>query len=77
MGDPPIDTIPGMTLLKAFLKAQHITTLWDISHWQSDGSKDWASWNFPDCPIQLHGEKELLITSLQGKSPISKRLRDQ
>jgi hypothetical protein len=77
MGDPAIDTIPSTKLLKSSLKAQNINTLWDISHWQSDRSKDWASWNFPDCPTQLHWEKNILITLLRGKSLISKRLRDQ
>jgi hypothetical protein len=69
MGDPPIDNTPGMELLKSFLKAQNINTLWDISLWQSDGTKDWASWNLPVCPLQIPGGKRVVDHSTSRKIP--------
>ena len=44
MEEPPLDHTHGTSQIKAFLKAQKIITLWDISYWSKDGTKDWKHW---------------------------------
>ena len=76
MGDPPLDSQPGIVQIKGYLSGQNVTTLWDISEWNTDNSTTWKDWYIPICPPHPQNEKATLLSLLLGKSPISKKIKD-
>jgi hypothetical protein len=74
LGDPPLDSLPGISNLKRWLHSKHATVIWDISSWNSD--RTWKEWSIPICPSHLHNEEILLHNRLQGKSILSSSTMD-
>jgi hypothetical protein len=76
LGDPPLDTLSGTSNLKRWLHSQSLTVLWDISIWNNDEIRTWKKWSILNCPSHLHNEELLLLSLLQGKSPIASHTKD-
>ena len=73
MGDPPLDQTCDLEDLKTYLLSNNITTIWDISIWNQDGS--WKDWNIP-CPPHMTDAKRQLLRMLKGKSPEASSVKD-
>jgi hypothetical protein len=50
--------------------------LWDISIWNNDERRTWKQWSILNYPNHLHNEELLLLSELQGKSPIAALTKD-
>ena len=77
LGDQPLHGVHDLENIKAWLKANKCSTLWDISSWKNDENEALDQWNLGDYPIELQEEALNLLDHLQGKSPISARARDK
>ena len=70
MGDPPLDSQPGIAQIVGYLKNQNVTTLWDTSEWNAEVPQTWKVWCLPNFPPHLQVEKKALLSFLQGKMTI-------
>jgi hypothetical protein len=77
LGDPPLSSMEGLDRLKSWMRAQDLTTLWDISVWSEGMDKTWLRWEANNRPQELEGEWNTLMGYLQGKSLIKARKKDK
>ena len=76
LGSPPIANMEGLDGIRRFLTNLRISKLMDISKWHPERRHIWIGWDISDCPPNLEEEKALLLLCLNGKSSVSKHLKD-
>ena len=69
MGNSPLSSIESLSEIKAQLTNKSFLRLADICIWDRDGS--WVGWTFPVLPNHLISQKNLLILSLSGITPVN------
>ena len=74
LGHPSLSSLLGMRELSEWVRGIGISTLFDLSSWNLKGS--WNGWKDFHPPEHLEAAKNLLFTSLHGKTPINKSSKD-
>ena len=69
LGDQPLNGANDLEKIKAWLKTNNCSTLWDISSWKSDDNEAWENWNLGDYPIELQEEALKCWISFRGNRP--------
>ena len=74
LGQPSLSSLSGMRELSEWARSIDISTLFNLSSWNPKGS--WNGWKDFHPPEHLEAVKNLLFTSLHGKTSINKSAKD-
>ena len=75
LGQPPRSSLPDQSLLAEWASEQGISTLFDLSQWDSKGL--WIGWKELSPPVHLANAVDSLLSSLHGLSPTSVLVKDR
>eukprot|EP00253_Pinus_taeda_P011184 PITA_11184 len=76
MGNPPINSLPGMDSLISFLQSKGISNLDQISQWDAT-THVWMRWEFPPIPQRLKGSFDNFCKHLHSIAPTFKIDKDE
>jgi len=76
MGNPPINSLPGMDPIIFYLQSKGICNLGQISQWDAS-TNVWMRWKFPPIPHHLKGNFDSFCNHLHSIAPTFKNDKDE